>query len=176
VGLAGDAFDARIVRKLVSTALGADSHVRSLKKILPAALSWIYANLEPWHYLSFLRTRNVMEISKSAGVRALEPEKIEALITLIEEDLGYQLHRAVQGVKCELSRYPSAEFCFRDGSLNLHISVTRSDFEAWIADGMGLPRATTHCRLNYQRRYRMVYPCWPHTPGPSPWTGSLTRM
>ncbi len=34
VGLAGDAFDARIVRKLVSPALGADSMARSGKKIL----------------------------------------------------------------------------------------------------------------------------------------------
>ena len=92
VGLAGDAFDARIVRKLVSPALGSNSEARSLGKLLPAVPAWIYANLERWHYLSFLRTNNVREILKSARVRALEPEKIQALITLIEEDLGYQLH------------------------------------------------------------------------------------
>ena len=131
VGLAGDAFDARIVRKLVSPALGSDSHARSLNKILPAVPAWIFANLERWHYLSFLRTRNVMEILKSAHRRALEPEKIEALI---EEDLGYQLHQAVQKVKFMLSDSPDAEFHFRDGSLDLRISVKRSDFELWIED------------------------------------------
>jgi hypothetical chaperone protein len=134
VGLAGDAFDARIVRKLVSPALGSESHARSLHKILPAVPAWIYANLERWHYLSFLRTRNVMEILKSAHKRALEPEKIEALITLIEEDLGYQLHQAVQQVKFELSRSHSTEFHFRDGSMDLRIAVTRGDFESWIED------------------------------------------
>ncbi len=36
VGLAGDAFDARLVRKLVSPALGSDSEARSLNKLLPA--------------------------------------------------------------------------------------------------------------------------------------------
>ena len=66
VGLAGDAFDARIVRKLVSPALGSDSMARSGKKILPAVPAWIYANLERWHYLSFLRTRAVMELLKGA--------------------------------------------------------------------------------------------------------------
>jgi hypothetical chaperone protein len=137
VGLAGDAFDARIVRKLVSPALGSESHARSLNKILPAVPAWIYANLERWHYLSFLRTRNVMEILRSARVRALEPEKIEALINLIEEDLGYQLHQAVQRVKFELSHSTSAEFHFRDGSMNLRISVSRSDFEAWIEEELG---------------------------------------
>jgi hypothetical chaperone protein len=142
VGLAGDAFDARIVRKLVSPALGSESHARSLNKILPAVPAWIYANLERWHYLSFLRTRNVMEILKSAHRRALEPEKIDALITLIEEDLGYQLHQAVQRVKFELSRSQEAEFHFRDGSMDLRVSVTRSDFETWIAEEL---RAIERC-------------------------------
>jgi hypothetical chaperone protein len=137
VGLAGDAFDARIVRKLVSPALGSDSHARSLNKILPAVPAWIYANLERWHYLSFLRTRNVTEILKSARMRALEPEKVEALIALIDEDLGYQLHQAVQRVKFDLSRSHSSEFRFRDGTLDLRIPVTRDDFESWIADELG---------------------------------------
>jgi hypothetical chaperone protein len=132
VGLAGDAFDARIVRKLVSPALGSDSEARSLHKLLPAVPAWIYANLERWHYLSFLRNNNVREILKSARIRALEPEKIQALITLIEEDLGYQLHQAVQQVKFELSRSDSAEFHFRDGSMDLRIPVTRREFEMWI--------------------------------------------
>lgn len=136
VGLAGDAFDARIVRKLVSPALGSNSEARSLNKLLPAVPAWIYANLERWHYLSFLRTNNVREILKSARVRALEPEKIEALITLIEEDLGYQLHQAVQQVKFELSRSHTAEFHFRDGSMDLRIPVTRTEFETWIKEDL----------------------------------------
>jgi hypothetical chaperone protein len=131
VGLAGDAFDARIVRKLVSPALGSES--RSLDKKLPAVPAWIYSNLERWHYLSFLRTRDVMEILRTARMRALEPEKIQALTDLIEEDLGYQLHQAVQRVKFELSHADAAEFRFADGSMNLRISVTREEFEGWIA-------------------------------------------
>jgi hypothetical chaperone protein len=137
IGLAGDAFDARIVRKLVSPALGSESFARSLHKILPAVPAWIYANLERWHYLSFLRTANVVEILKSARLRALEPEKIEALITLIDEDLGYHLHQAVQRVKFQLSHSEVAEFHFRDGSMDLRIAVTREAFEGWIAEELG---------------------------------------
>jgi hypothetical chaperone protein len=131
--LAGDSFDARIVRKLVSPALGSDSYARSMNKILPAVPAWIYANLERWHYLSFLRTHEVTEILRSARLRALEPEKIKALSALIEEDLGYQLHRAVQKVKFELSNVEQAEFHFRDGTMDLNIPVTRAEFEGWIA-------------------------------------------
>lgn len=136
VGLAGDAFDARLVRKLVSPALGSNSEARSLNKILPAVPAWIYANLERWHYLSFLRTNNVREILKSARIRALEPDKIEALIAIVEQDLGYQLHQAVQRVKFALSQHESAEFRFHDGGLDLRIPVTRREFEAWIADDL----------------------------------------
>jgi hypothetical chaperone protein len=136
VGLAGDAFDARIVRKLVSPALGSESFARSLNKLLPAVPAWIYANLERWHYLSFLRTANVMEILKTARLRALEPQKIEALITLIDEDLGYHLHQAVQRVKFELSHAEVAQFQFRDGSMNINITVTRDAFESWIGEDL----------------------------------------
>ncbi len=134
VRLAGDSFDARLVRKLVSPALGSDSYARPMNKILPAVPAWIYANLERWHYLSFLRTHEVTEILRSARLRALEPEKIKALSALIEEDLGYQLHRAVQKVKFELSHAEQAEFQFRDGTMDLQIPVTRIEFEDWIAE------------------------------------------
>jgi hypothetical chaperone protein len=141
LGLAGDAFDARIVRKLVSPALGSDSFEKSYAQaadrpanIIPAAPAWIYANLERWHYLSFLKTRNVAEILKAARARAQEPEKIAALITLIEEDLGYQLHQAVQRLKIDLSHNEEANFKFRDGSMEIEATVERTEFESWIAD------------------------------------------
>jgi len=143
LGLAGDSFDARIVRKLVSPALGSDSFERSYAhaadrppSIIPAVPAWIYANLERWHYLSFLKTRNVSEILKSARARAQEPEKIAALINLVDEDLGYQLHQAVQRLKIELSHEESAEFKFRDGSMNILARVTRAEFEGWINEDL----------------------------------------
>jgi hypothetical chaperone protein len=141
LGLAGDSFDARIVRKLVSPALGSDSLERSYAQavdrpasIIPAVPAWIYANLERWHYLSFLKTRNVAEILRSARGRAQEPEKVVALINLIEEDLGYQLHQSVQRLKIELSHHEAAEFRFRDGSMDIVAAVSRADFEGWIAE------------------------------------------
>ncbi len=134
VGLAGDAFDAKLVRHLVSPALGAGSLERSGSKLLPALPAWIYSNLERWHYLSFLRTRNVTEILKGAHARALEPEKIEALKTLLDEDLGFQLHAAVQRLKYALSNDQEGEFRFYESGLRLRVPVTRAQFEGWIAE------------------------------------------
>ncbi len=133
VGVAGDAFDAKIVRHLVSPALGAGSGIRSFDKILPAP-TWPYAKAEKWHHLSFLKSKDTLNMLRTVQAQSLEPEKIGALRHLINEDLGYQLHRAVQAAKCELSTQPSAVFRFSDGVVDLEQPVRRVDFEAWIRD------------------------------------------
>ena len=132
---AGDAFDARIVRKFVSPALGSESFARGGKGI-PAVPAWIYSNLERWHYLSFLRTRNVLDILTTARKRAEEPDKLDALLAIVDEDLGYQLHQTVQRTKLALSRDETADFVFAGpdaGSVELRTPVSRADFEQWIA-------------------------------------------
>ncbi len=133
VGLAGDAFDAKIVRHLVAPALGAGSQMRSLDKVLTVP-GWVYSKLERWHYLSLLKARDTMEMLRGVQGHALEPEKIKALIHLIKEDLGFRLHRAVQAVKCELSYHPSATFKFSDGGVDIETTLERSVFEGWIAE------------------------------------------
>ena len=134
VGLAGDAFDAKIVRNLVSPAVGRGSSARSMNKVLPAVPNWVYAKLEHWHHLSFLRTASVMNMLNSTIATALEPGKIEALIHLIREDRGYDLHRAVQKAKCELSENPAARFVLSDGVIEIQAVVERTAFEEWIAE------------------------------------------
>lgn len=132
VGIAGDAFDAKIIRHLVSPALGADSQLRSLGKILPVP-SWVYIKLERWHHLSLLKARDVLQMLKGVHAQSLEPEKIGALIHFIKEDLGFHLHRAVQKVKTDLSNAPTATFQFSDGFVELEATVQRASFEEWIS-------------------------------------------
>jgi hypothetical chaperone protein len=133
VGLAGDAFDAKIVRHLVAPALGAGSQMRSLSKTLTVP-GWVYSKLERWHYLSLLKARDTMEMLRGVQGHALEPDKIQALIHLIKEDLGFRLHRAVQALKCGLSYHPSAMFKFSDGIVDIETELERSAFEGWIAE------------------------------------------
>ena len=133
VGLAGDAFDARIVRRLIAPALGSESMAQGLNKLLPALPAWVYANLERWHTLSFLRTHAVVELLRTTQKRALEPEKIAALASVVEHDLGYRLHQAVQKLKIDLTAQESANFVLEADPVSLHEAVSRADFERWIA-------------------------------------------
>jgi hypothetical chaperone protein len=133
VALAGDAFDARIVRRLISPALGSESSYLSFGKQLPALPAWIYRRLEHWHTLSFLRTREVRDMLRTTERRASEPEKIHALRMIVEDDLGYLMHQSVQRVKAELSEAEAATFTLDTGTLHLQQDVTRAEFETWIA-------------------------------------------
>jgi hypothetical chaperone protein len=130
--IAGDTFDAAIIRNLVSSELGAGTDYRSMNKLMPIP-SWLYRNLERWHYLSFLKAPDTMRLLRSLKVTAVEPQKIAALIHLVENDLGYQLHQAVQAVKVALSAQDRAQFVFKDGDIQICQQVTRSAFEHWIA-------------------------------------------
>ena len=107
--------------------------MRSMKRLLPIP-SWIYGKLERWHHLSFLRAKDVMDLLTRIKADAIEPEKIAALIHLIKEDLGYQLHQSIQAVKYDLSNKVAATFRFADGAVDLTARVERTSFEAWISE------------------------------------------
>jgi len=129
--MAGDAFDAKIVRHVVSPMLGLGTEYRSLGKMLPMPSS-VYLKLEKWHHLSFLKTQDTLRMLRSLEVQAEEPSKIEALINLVENDAGYNLHRAVQRTKVELSSREQSEFVYEDPCVSIRQVVTRGDFEDWI--------------------------------------------
>jgi hypothetical chaperone protein len=133
VALAGDAFDARIVRNLVSLKLGRDSEYRSLDKVLPMP-AWIYGDLERWHYLSFLKSSETIQMLRSIQSQSFEPEKIASLLHIVENDLGFYLHQSVQAMKTALSSEPVAGFVFEDHFLQMRGRVKRSTFEAWIEE------------------------------------------
>ena len=135
VGLAGDAFDVKIVRGIsVAELLWEGSFYKSMNKKLQVP-TWIYRKLERWHYLSFLKARETMEMLKSIKAQSLEPDRIEMLMTLINEDQGFYLHRAVQQTKCDLSEHTSNQFSFQSAGISISRTVTRKQFEmSWIQD------------------------------------------
>ena len=70
----------------------------------------------------------------SVKAQALEPDKIEALIHLVNEDLGYHLHQSVQKTKCELSKEMAVRFQLSDSVLDVDTVAQRPSFESWIAE------------------------------------------
>jgi hypothetical chaperone protein len=132
VGIAGDTFDSKLVRNLVAPMLGLGSQYRSqFGKILPVP-NWLYEHLERWHYLSFLKTKKNMELLRQIRFRALEPQKIEALIGLVDHDLGYRLYQSIEEAKFALSDTAQTLFRFDEAAVAIDRPVSRSQFEGWI--------------------------------------------
>ena len=132
VGTAGDTFDSKIVRNLVAPMLGLGSKYRSqFGKVLPSP-NWLYEHLERWHYLSFLKTRKNMDLLHQIRFQALEPQKIDALIDLVDNDLGYRLYQSVERTKCALSDEAETQFRFHEAAVAIDKPVSRSQFEDWI--------------------------------------------
>ena len=136
LGLAGDAFDAKLIRHLVSPRLGAGTSLKSGNKTLPVP-NWVYFKLERWHHLSFLRSKETLHMLESVSRQAIETQKIESLLYLVKHDLGFALHKAVQEVKVALSLADRAQFHFEDGDVDINVPVTRDEFESWIAEELG---------------------------------------
>jgi len=131
VALAGDAFDSRVVHNLISPKLGRGTEYRSLDKILPMP-EWIYSDLSRWHYLSFLKSSDTIEMLRGIRSQSLDPERIAALLHIVQNDLGFYLHQAVQSMKVELSSELAGSFVFEDHVVRMNGKVKRSSFEKWI--------------------------------------------
>jgi hypothetical chaperone protein len=132
VGIAGDAFDSKLVRNLVAPVLGLGSCYRTQFGKILTVPNWLYEHLERWHYLSFLKTRKNMELLRQIHFHSLEPAKIAALIDLVDHDLGYRLYQAVEASKCALSAESATAFHFSETAVDIEQVVAREQFETWI--------------------------------------------
>ncbi len=146
VGIAGDTFDFRIVDNVVSPRLGKGSHYRSFDKLLPLPVHY-YAAFAQWHRLSLLKSAGTMAELRRLVKQAEEPDQIRDLIDMVELDLGYELYLAVSKLKVRLSTENQATFRFTAADLKIEASVSRADFERWIADDIAKVGATIDLAL-----------------------------
>jgi hypothetical chaperone protein len=133
VGIAGDAFDYRIIDHVVSPRLGKGSGYSVMGgPMLPVPPAW-FTSFARWNRLSMMRAprtlRDIAEVARTAE----HPERLHRLIRLIEEEAGYALYRAVSGVKAALSTAQAATLDFRHGDFALGAPIARGEFERWIA-------------------------------------------
>jgi hypothetical chaperone protein len=135
IGVSGDAFDARVIDAVVAPALGRGSRYVTDEMGGEAPVpAWIYGHLRRWHLLSFLKEEATQRLLARVADGAREPEKIEKLVSVVEEDLGLPLHRAVEGAKVGLSKQPADRVAL--GALAIDLPVTRAEFNTWIAEDL----------------------------------------
>ncbi len=119
VGVAGDAFDYRIIDNLVSPELGKGSSYTSFGKVLPIPNRY-YSTFARWDQLALMRASS-RDCARSASLvrEAVEPEKIERLVEVLDENYGYLLYRSVSKLKEALSSQDERGVPLR-GRVDLH--------------------------------------------------------
>ena len=75
-----------------------------------------------------------MAVLREVKNQAAEPGKVQALIQVISENLGYALYRAVESKKVELTENEDANFVFAHSSVNIEDTLERWRFESWIQE------------------------------------------
>jgi hypothetical chaperone protein len=142
IGIAGDVFDYRIIDRVIAPLLGkGDSYTTVMGRRLPVPPEY-YSGFARWHLLSLMRTprtlRSIAEVARTAD----HPERLHHLIALIEEGLGYALYQAVSSAKAALSSEESTTLRFVHRRFGVERSITRAEFEAWIAPDLARLGAT----------------------------------
>ncbi|HEY4187452.1 MAG TPA: Hsp70 family protein [Polyangia bacterium] len=137
VAVAGDAFDARLVDHVVAPSLGlGSSYEAEFGRQMPVP-PWLFTNLRRWHHLSFLRSPKTTALLEKIRHGASDPQGIERLIHIVEDDLGLPLHQAIEANKRALSEHAAARFVFEHAGLALEADVSRAAFDDWIAEEIG---------------------------------------
>lgn len=134
VDVAGDAFDGKIVRHKVAPMLGRGGEFESLYGRRLPVPGWIYVHLERWHHVSFLKSPRTMQLLLDLRREAVNPGPLDALVRVVEQDLGFMLYRAVEKAKRDLSASDSARLLLQSDVLTLDATITRAEFDGWIAD------------------------------------------
>ena len=135
VGIAGDTFDSRIVDHVVAPRLGKAGNYRSFDKVLPLPNHY-FSRLARWHELAVMKGGADLRELRDLARTALQPEPLRDFIALVENDLGFPLYRAVTAAKVALSTHESVDFDFAEGGIEIRATITRADFESWIAEDL----------------------------------------
>jgi hypothetical chaperone protein len=132
IGIAGDAFDFRIIDHVISPRLGKGGSYKVMGTELPIPPGW-YGSFARWHLLSLMRAPRMLRDIAAVARTAAEPEKLHHLISLVTDEVGYDLYRAISAAKLALSRGEQTRLEFRHGDFTVDAPISRADFEGWIA-------------------------------------------
>jgi len=132
LGVAGDAFDSRIIDQVVAPAFGKGSEYLSWGKVLPVPNGY-FSKFSRWHELSIMRhSRDYRELQQLLRT-SFQPDLIQAFIAFLDADAGYAMNRAVSDAKMQLSNKDEGTLSLHVAGVDIEHTIKRAEFEAWIA-------------------------------------------
>ncbi|MBS1962825.1 MAG: Hsp70 family protein [Bdellovibrionales bacterium] len=137
ISVAGDALDSDFFVAKLQDLFGASiRYQRPFSSNVLTMPTLLVKHLPKWHHHAFLRERatwNFILVLRKELVDEKQKPLLENLITLVEENLGYRLHVAVEDLKLKLSQENATDFAFKSYPIDLGFPVTRPAFETIIS-------------------------------------------
>jgi hypothetical chaperone protein len=132
VYIGGDKFDAEIMRHTLLPYFGAGSTYRLTGQRLPIP-NHVLNKLLSWNEMSFIREASTQQLLEQMLKTSDRLPAVEALFDLVEENLGFQLFRAIERAKVELSSKEETWLRFDAARIHIRERITREDFERFSA-------------------------------------------
>ncbi len=133
ISVAGDSLDSEFMNSKLLKFFGSDIRYQrpfsSNVLTMPGSLMKV---LPKWHHHAFLRERSTWSFIQSLHKELVDPEQkkwLDNLITLVEDNLGYSLHQAVEKLKVTLSETNLTDFLFKSHPIAIQFPVSTQEFE-----------------------------------------------
>jgi hypothetical chaperone protein len=130
IPLGGDLLDSRLVEAEIAPCFGERARYRRTGLPAPAHL---FTRLRSWQTIVELNRPELLELIRRARRGTDQPAELAAFETLVTRNYGFELFRAVEGAKIELSSAASAAVALNLDGISLHKGVARSDWEAVLS-------------------------------------------
>ncbi|MBJ6987306.1 Hsp70 family protein [Devosia sp. MC521] len=144
VHIGGTDFDRLLAMSRVMPELGLGSMTKDGKRHLPVAP---YYDLSTWHRINRLYDAQAIRDLRSTMREAVEAERVETMITLVEERLGHRLIGAVEGSKIELSDKPVSAFDFDVNGSRIRTDISVEQLAEALDDSIGKLETTIGATL-----------------------------
>ncbi len=139
VHIGGTDFDRLLSMSRVMPELGLGSLTRDGKRHLPVAP---YYDLSTWHRINRLYDAQALRDLRSTMREAVEAERVETMMMLVEDRLGHRLTGAVEAAKIALSDVDGTEFLFDVRDRTIRTTITVGQLGAALAESVGRLEAT----------------------------------
>lgn len=133
--LGGDLIDSRIFMAKVAKYFGSEARYGEEGMRFPES---IFLQLRNWYQISLLKKESFLNILEGLRYKCTDLKAVEALESLVVDNLGFALYEEIDRVKRELSVMGEAEIGFHAKEVGIKEKFFRKEFEEIISEDMAM--------------------------------------
>lgn len=133
IPLGGDYINSQIFTERIGKYFGQNTTYGDLSLPVPSS---IYQSLKNWYSISLLKTENFAETLEKLKFNNSDPQTIDALQSLIWNNLGFKLYEEIDNTKKGLSSNKEQVLKFVENLINIYEKITIDEFNIIIKNDL----------------------------------------